>query len=361
MPPETDCASPDGPLEVRSTACINVRGRQMLCRRCVDACPADAIDLSIDTLRIDPARCTGCGACVPVCRAAALALDGFAPLSLLDAASGKDRLDVTCDVAAGPGTSLPCLAVLDARLLCGVAAQGAAHVVMHGANLCAMCRRGDARPVLRRLACDLAAWLGAAAPQIEEVPAPARRPAPRATKPDLKRRAFLKLGRAARRPRDHTDDGARPHPYQTALMRAMPVLAWRGGRRHPWHLRRVDARCNLCGICARKCPTGALRLEVTDTTRALTFDPALCTGCGLCIRLCPYRGIKAGVGAVAGGRRVLRVRREARCARCGQPEDAALLETRNGLCSPCHEEAALDAAMRDLFDPSGSPRSDGAG
>jgi len=44
-----------------------------------------------------------------------------------------------------------------------------------------------------------------------------------------------------------------------------------------------EARCTLCGECARVCPTGAI---LTSDSGALTFDDVLCTVCGACVRVC---------------------------------------------------------------------------
>lgn len=61
----------------------NLRGRTALtvgvnlelcvmCGKCQRVCPADAITMSADGVRIDPDRCVGCGHCVESCKAGAL-------------------------------------------------------------------------------------------------------------------------------------------------------------------------------------------------------------------------------------------------------------------------------------------------
>ena len=44
-----------------------------------------------------------------------------------------------------------------------------------------------------------------------------------------------------------------------------------------------EARCTLCGECARVCPTGAILASDSGT---LTFGEVLCTVCGACVSVC---------------------------------------------------------------------------
>ena len=62
--------------------------------------------------------------------------------------------------------------------------------------------------------------------------------------------------------------------------------------------------CKACGLCARRCPMGALKLKDTDTSAAiiskgmdnstelerkgkdLVFNPERCLGCGVCVHKC---------------------------------------------------------------------------
>jgi len=48
-----------------------------------------------------------------------------------------------------------------------------------------------------------------------------------------------------------------------------------------------DAYCTMCGICARKCPQGAITAE-----EKLALDTLKCIGCGTCARICPKKVIK---------------------------------------------------------------------
>ncbi len=50
------------------------------------------------------------------------------------------------------------------------------------------------------------------------------------------------------------------------------------------------ATCVYCGLCARKCPTGAI---VTDReSKAWTLDRLLCIQCAECVAVCPKKSLR---------------------------------------------------------------------
>ncbi|MFN3295051.1 MAG: 4Fe-4S dicluster domain-containing protein, partial [Gemmobacter sp.] len=82
--------------------------------------------------------------------------------------------------------------------------------------------------------------------------------------------------------------------------------------------------CQLDGLCAAACPSGALRLvESEDGSQAgLDFDAATCLGCGLCARLCPHAALSVHTAgeanqALGSGPEPLIRRVQQRCATCG--------------------------------------------
>jgi len=57
---------------------------------------------------------------------------------------------------------------------------------------------------------------------------------------------------------------------------------------HVWEDRCVMAQGKKCGICATKCPYGAI---ITEAGKAANVTPAKCHGCGGCVAECPHNAI----------------------------------------------------------------------
>jgi formate hydrogenlyase subunit 6/NADH:ubiquinone oxidoreductase subunit I len=52
-----------------------------------------------------------------------------------------------------------------------------------------------------------------------------------------------------------------------------------------------ESDCTACGLCAKFCPTGALRFQSDETRFALDFIPAACVDCGICAKACPTQAV----------------------------------------------------------------------
>jgi len=58
------------------------------------------------------------------------------------------------------------------------------------------------------------------------------------------------------------------------------------------------AKCDVCGECAKVCPTGA----ITVSERSITFDMGQCIFCAMCARSCPKEGLFMSKGFELAGR-----------------------------------------------------------
>ena len=106
-------------------------------------------------------------------------------------------------------------------------------------------------------------------------------------------------------------------------------------------------KCDLCGSCVFRCPTGALRLS-EDTESKLTFRHEYCIACGECERVCPQDALvvkKILDPGLIGSEVTLAVDEMARCRSCGKPIGPRrhILEVERRLRSAGLPEAAVES------------------
>ena len=127
---------------IAADRCVAVRNRHSSCRKCVDACLADAVTVKNNKLEIDAGACVACGACTAVCPTEALI-----PLDPLDAdlSAGIASAVTACKGVAVFACArmkarhvgdpdkyavVPCLARMEESVLLALAARGVQDIVL---------------------------------------------------------------------------------------------------------------------------------------------------------------------------------------------------------------------------------------
>ena len=326
--------------DVAAPLCVVTRYRGSTCRLCLDACPADAV-VTTPWLRVDPERCTSCGACAARCKTGALS---FVPRArrvrerLREARqAGVRRVAFRCRVADGPvetegageiseaSEAVPCLGALAAGDLIAAAALGFSSVSLVDGG-CPTCADRAAGLGVDEVVASVAEILTTLAPTfaVRRVAAsspaagPAAAPVAVGGAAMSRRDLFAHLAHGLRRtaaeaavpakPRVTSLHEQGPPPVARAWLRSdLAALARRAGDRDtvlpralPFGHVSVSPPCDGCGLCLRYCPHGALGevdagAAVTgDARRALPVvaDDESCTGCGLCVESCPREALR---------------------------------------------------------------------
>jgi ferredoxin len=341
-------------------------------RRCVHACPHEALAAVANRVCVDTAACSACGACVSACASGAMSLNGTS-IADLEAAAGAlvddaSRLGlgvaVMCTKASVEvplgGTWLPLevpsLEMVSAGWLLQMVTAGVPVTLVacadtlcvgHGREVARVCaalvegvapgRRlllgaGDRSPGDLLLAGDLLLEgdLLLTGARDRSSASSVTLGEPRATAQALS--LLASLGGVVVAPSELSPPG--PAGTGPAAGTGQPAGTEQAGPAGlSWSLESplvplgevaIDpSLCSGCANCTLVCPTGAL-LAARDEVLSLTFDLLACPACGNCAASCPEGAISlrraiSSASLAAGRRTVARIVTGRRCKSCGQP------------------------------------------
>lgn len=366
------------PILFAEDACLIVRRPALSCRLCKEACPVGAISGNQWSVALAGDDCVACGLCAAACPTGALAVEP----SVMDAPSAPDatsgrQLDcrrVPAALRDQNATVVPCLGGLTVPDLIELVAASAGPVTIKDRGWCNECgvakhpepwraNLDEAKSILAAIDPALADQL-----DVEQSPLLQQRAGPimSSLRPDRRvaRRDFLRrlLGSVSA----HGPAESRRIVFGRGLVRPfrreriLAVVSVLAARRHasvPAALTpkvKIADGCELHGVCAAICPTGALRKvdarnNAMESEIRIEFDGALCIACGECQHACPGKALSLwnhGDGLTAAAPVTLASRRSATCGRCGA-QFTVLDEVPNGdgACFACRRSADM---MRDL-------------
>ena len=326
------------PVVVVRDRCVAVRNRNATCRKCVDACQVDAIEVMANEIELYAGACMACGACISVCPTEALVpvKPTDAELSRMAAQAAAENggqavlacARISSKRLADPAryAEVPCLARIEESLVVGLIAHGASEVLLVDGG-CQTCKYRACVPFIEATALyssELLAAQGSDAPVrrasefpehmlvesadglfgstrrgfLSDAASMARETAMAAAKTTIEQ----ELGYSAAEP--SIGERLRVSPGGTlpqlsmkrhdATIDAMDLIG-------PPCVESIDTRrfgsvtvdvqrCNACGMCAVFCPTGALVRDEPEKPgaglRYLEFSASDCVQCGLCADVC---------------------------------------------------------------------------
>ncbi len=298
------------------------------CRRCEAACPAGSISIGEGGPAISELSCKDCGLCASVCPTGALQIPTFSDwqVSHLDLLSPPER-DIpwialfTCDAGVSElarvkihsahvlPVRVPCAASAGWNAILRAAESGVDGVALYCPRM--DCDRRDAYVKIVEEASKLAPLLNQAGVALQFLEG-----GPQAV---AKAAEEVEVGGVGTSPTPLTIQRRRDLLSMAANLCSRPVTI-----EGLLYAVEVGQGCTLCGVCAEKCPMGALHLVEGEELTSLTFRRDLCVGCGYCVEVCPESAMKIHPAELdpredPSKPRVLRSDELARCVECGAP------------------------------------------
>jgi ferredoxin len=376
--------------------CLNARFRAVGCTRCADACPVEgAIAIADGKPTLHSEACVYCGLCLHHCPTGAYTHPDTLSDKLIKtvAALPAGPVDLICPQHSSPECGPAPQAVQVKRCLAALSPAGLLELATQGREIwmddtyCTGCPLGKVHPALEQTVADANGWaslLDDVVPvrlrtrQSEPV-SPVDRPVHEADRPPVSRRSlfgsFKKTGQeqaAAKEPAEMVTSGKSvpvserlPQllPYQrvkflqileqNSLNPQVPAFTTPPTVTLPIVDVSVDrARCTACGLCARFCPSGALKYMSVDDQFALVFQPNLCLGqaCDICVLACPEQAVVTEPAAVSSAllaKKPLVAGDLMKCPKCGEPiAKGPVLPTTCFACRPQNKAADLFASFQ---------------
>jgi NAD-dependent dihydropyrimidine dehydrogenase PreA subunit len=298
------------PITLEQNLCTRTHDRFSKCDACFRACPVGAVQFG-RIIGVNKEACIACGACVPICPVGAFSGEDTArELASCVARLPEARtVELVCDrhpaADNGPAEATTvictggCLAALGPAVYVWLLANGMQQVTVR-LDACAECSIGKVQSQIRATLAHVRQLDGA--DRLVELEARGAdwksRAVLLAKNPPISRRDLFRVF-AAEAPKlaaqalpfeaSPATTGKTPPPERRRLLNALKRLD--GATIAPGNglgLVRlaVSEKCSACGVCARICPTGALRFHGQTSDFRLTFSSASCTDCGMCLDIC---------------------------------------------------------------------------
>lgn len=314
--------------------CLNTRFRALDCSICADSCPADgAITVSNGRPVLDNEACLHCGLCLHRCPTEAFTRPDSLPGKLVKtvAALPDGRIDLVCPQHPrpehGPAPKVVqtqrCLAALSSATLLELSTQK--KEIWLDDTPCAGCPLGQVQPAIRYTVAQANGWaslrpetgLISLMTEAIEPPPAISRPVHNAANPPVSRRGLFRVFKQSGQEIAASEEKVElvktgktvpvserlPHnvPHQRTkilalLEKSSLVQTSIPNKQLPITNLHIDpARCTACALCARFCPTGALKYLSDGESFALTFQPSLCLGpdCNICVLACPEQAVSS--------------------------------------------------------------------
>jgi ferredoxin len=314
-------------FSLRADRCLNGWHQDVNCSRCADGCPVAAITLHEGNVSVSNA-CVNCGVCLRVCPTELFVEASPPEVFVLQQITHPhdDVWELACPLAQNENettsgrseqkkkaflSQLPeanrlivprCLGALGASHLLQIADRGTGQVWLNDAA-CAACPITHARQQMVRSVDEANGWLAAfgrppaifltSRDMLEDAPLPQMKRAVRVDVPHPRRGFFRKMlgleGKTAVSPSYTPHDRQRLLPILASFTPPPAQIPLQG--LGVTNVEVDEQLCSACGLCARSCPTAALRFLTDEEVFGLSFTASSCVDCGICAMICPETAV----------------------------------------------------------------------
>lgn len=281
--------------------CLRRRLNSYSCTACIESCKNLAIKLVDGDVQLDKSSCTECGRCVAVCPGEAFK---YSRSNIYHDIKSKESgtILVCCYqqiVGAPEEVAVPCLGILSPEVLIFLGASNFSSVFLNTKE-CATCHNHHAYDAVITLTDQLMSDFSKhfmaeivfqdKASNTLDVTSEGRRSFLHA----LGREAvtFLeKYSNLQQRQKGHPIKAGKRLPEKRLILGMIPQSITNKLSNQLWPQMSLTGDCTYCPRCSGICPTGALKIKPSNTTKTLSFTPPICSECGLCEEFCKQQAI----------------------------------------------------------------------
>lgn len=297
--------------ELRQERCTHFRYRYSSCNRCIEQCPHQALEVSDKGVSLIPQNCTGCALCSASCPTGVFLARNL-PLSDI-AKPNAESISIACNPSELEGDiKVPCLGAIDVSILASLKLRNI-KFKLKGSHHCSQCAHApygeqrlyailDALSYVFMISED-EAWSLLERDDVKEVSGLDRNRSERrqffrrwlAQGSELVKnegQPFLDVPPSAIRYANHYVPARRRMAEKVLNHFNEPISDELSGM--TWFVGDVETgekECTGCEVCARVCPTGALKIGEEDNDWNLIFSSSQCVGCDVCIEACTANAI----------------------------------------------------------------------
>lgn len=347
--------------------CLHSHDHFSTCEACFELCPTEAIQPGKPPT-LDANKCQTCLACLPACPVGAYSADDTVPSLLTCIARLETKtVELICAVNEtadrGPSPDATgirvrgCLAGLGVGTYLALAAMGLERIILR-LDACTGCPWISLRDKIQTQVNQTNQWLAHWEKDVlldwmltlnEQV----ERPLWDAKNPPLSRRDLFRLAahqgqivmartisqeptknnRHPGRDRLRLNNAITHLPEPTALLEASIETG-------DFAMLSISDECYACSICARVCPTDALKFQMNDekTYYWLYFNTQVCIGCEACLHICAPEAVeidKAPTLTQIFGESEPSVLHEGELSKCVQCKTLFAADSDQDLCPVC--------------------------